>query len=133
MIQERTVPTINLEFESRDACVTRPLETLCESENVLLGVVETARLKAWISVSREIFIGRSRFELNIDAKLVTLKNNWESSAPPTRVRDMWAKQIPSLKGVGDGPLRLPHRQLDQKPPAKEESKERKIKTSNEHD
>ena len=133
MIQERTIPTINLEFESRDACMTTPLEQLYESENVMLSLVGTARLKAWISVSREIFIGRSRFELNIDAKLVPLKNNKEPSAPPTRIRDMWAKQIPSLKGVGDGPLRLPHRQFDQKPPAKEERKERKIKTSNEHD
>jgi len=133
MIQERTVPDVDLEFESRDACMTTPLEQLYESENVLLGVIETARLKAWISVSREIFIGRSRFELNIDAKLVTLKNNKESSAPPTRIRDMWAKQVPSLVGVGDGPLRLPHRQRDQEPPAKEERKERKIKASNEHD
>jgi len=133
MIQERTVPTVNLEFESRDAYTTTPLEKLCESENILLGVVGTARLKAWISVSREIFIGRSRFELNIDAKLVTLKNNKEPTAPPTRIRDMWAKQIPAFKGVGDEPLRLPHRQRDQNPPAKEARKERRIKASSEHD
>ena len=133
MIQGQTVPVVNLEFESRDACTTKLLEKLCESDTILLGVVGIARLQAWVSISRESFIGRSRFVLNINAKLVTLKNDKEPSAPPTRIRDMWAKQIPSLKGVNDEPLRLPYRERHRKPPAKEERKERKIKASNEHE
>jgi hypothetical protein len=69
VIQEQTAPAVNLEFESRDSCVTTPLQTLCESRHIVRGI-GAVYLKVWISISREIFIGRSRFELNVHAELL---------------------------------------------------------------
>jgi hypothetical protein len=109
VIQEQTAPTVNLEFESRDSCITTPLQTLCESRNIVhrIGAVY---LKVWISISRETFIGRSRFELNVHAELL---NNHvmlmdRPGLRPNALRSR--RRIPSLIGVDDESLRLPHRQ-----------------------
>ena len=140
VIQQRTLPTFNLEFESRDTCRTTPLETLCKSESFLLAIWTTARLSArlsvWISVSRETFIGRSRFELEIEAKILNLWKNTEFSSQQSKMRNMLQERkprIPPPMGMSDEARRLPHRQRDKTSPAKEERQEIKIKASNEHD
>lgn len=60
----------NMEFESRDTCVTTGLTELCKSNPLLISGLRTAVLAVWISVSRETFIGRSRMELGVHGKIV---------------------------------------------------------------
>jgi hypothetical protein len=109
VIQEQTAPTVNLEFESRDSCVTTPLQTLCESRHIVCGIGAVYH-KVWISISREIFIGRSRFELNVHVEVLN-KHVMLLDRPgvgPNALRSR--RRIPSLIGVDDESLRLPHRQ-----------------------
>jgi len=112
VIQAQTAPTVNLEFESRDTCATTPLTTLCESRSVSLRGVEFAHIKAWISISRETFIGRSRFVLNIHARLVE-EEGTHVRKPRTRQRRMQnllPDRIPLPIGLDDKLQRLPYRQ-----------------------
>jgi hypothetical protein len=125
VIQEQTAPTVNLEFESRDACVTTPLQTLCKSKHILLRSDGAAGLMVWISISSEMFIGRSRFELSVHAGLIDppsarLIHDMAPSAHRTRTRRMKQELIPWLIGVDDESLRLPHRQRNPLPSTDEE-------------
>jgi len=122
VIQAQTAPTVNLEFESRDACATTPLTTLCESKCVFLRGVEFAHLKAWISISRETFIGRSRFVLKIHARLVE-EEGTQTRKPRTRQRRMknlLPNRVPSPIGLDDKLHRLPYRQQNQTPAGNDE-------------
>jgi hypothetical protein len=129
VIQEQTAPTVNLEFESRDACITKTLHTLCESKHILLRGVGAARLKVWISISREIFIGRSRFELNVHAELLNkhaMLMYWPGLGPNalrSRRRRMVQDPIPSFVGIDDMSQPLSHRQRNLPPSIKQEESE----------
>ena len=68
--QEHTVPIVDLELESLDTCVTTPLTELHRSKPIMLGTPGSERLQVWISISRETFIGRSRYELGIHGEMM---------------------------------------------------------------
>lgn len=120
IIQEQMAPTVNLEFESRDACMTTPLEKLCESKSIILPGILASRIKVWISISREIFIGRSRFELEIHAKFVPNRTY-------VRMTDTHKGEIVQLPiRVADESLRPSHRQRSGNSTTDEEQQKTKM-------
>jgi hypothetical protein len=62
-------PLVDLQLEFSDDRVTLPPTELCKSDEIELPGPEGDHLRVWVSVSREVFIGKSRFELDIHGKV----------------------------------------------------------------
>jgi hypothetical protein len=80
VIQEQIAPMVDLELESLDTYVTMPLAELHRSKPITLRGPNSSCLRVWISLSRETFIGRSRYELGIHGRIVKRDSNEEDSS-----------------------------------------------------